>query len=189
MPTPTQNPDTPAVPLRGEKLLKAAVNQILAHPETWNQVVWHCDTGHCIAGWCQILAGRPQNSATVADEAMNDLGISFAERAWLFAGSRRLVEIYGFAERFSAGFDRDGRDRAGFDRAGFDRDGFDRYGFDRAGRDRDGFNCDGFDRYGFDRAGRDRAGFDRAGRDRAGRDRAGFDRDGKPLQPFDLTNL
>ena len=157
MHTDTLPPPAPE-PLRGERLLKAAVNQILAHPETWNQSSWHCGTQHCIAGWCQILAGRPQNSATVADEAMDDLGISVTERAWLFASARRLVEIYGFAERFSAGFDHDGFDRDGRDRAGFDRDGFDRNGRDRAGRDR--------------------AGFDRAGRDR----------DGKPLQPFELTN-
>ena len=136
MHTDTLPPPAPE-PLRGERLLKAAVNQILAHPETWNQSSWHCGTQHCIAGWCQVL-GRGHQNENAGTEAMEDLGISLSERAWLFAGNRTLPEIYRFAENFSAGFDRDGFDRDGFDRAGFDRAGRDRDGFDRAGRDRDG---------------------------------------------------
>ncbi len=33
--------------------------QITAHPETWDQRVWHsaCDTQHCIAGWACHLSG------------------------------------------------------------------------------------------------------------------------------------
>jgi len=146
-------------PLRGKKLLQTAVNQILAHPETWRQATWHCGTQHCIGGWCQILSGKPQSDAVISD-GIEVLNIASTDAQWLFAGSRTLAEIYGFAENF--------------DDAGFDGAGFDRAGFDRAGFDRDGFDHDG----------RDRAGFDRAGFDRAGFDHADFDHDGKPLLPF-----
>ena len=116
---------TPPTPLRGEKLLKTAVNQILAHPNTWDQTHWHssCGSKHCIAGWCQILAGHVADEGCVTSQAQEALGISMADRAWLFAPIRTLAEIYRFAETFSAGFDRDGFDRDGFDRAGRDRAG------------------------------------------------------------------
>jgi hypothetical protein len=133
-------------PLRGEKLLKAAVNQILAHPETWEQTLWHssCGTKHCIAGWCQILSGKPAVPDLAKEEARAALGISPFEADYLFHGYRTLGEIYYFAEHFSsAGYDRAGYDRAGYDRDGRDRDGRDRDGRDRDGRDRDGRDRDG----------------------------------------------
>jgi hypothetical protein len=33
------------------------LDQIEAHPETWKQHVWRCDTGMCFAGWAAELAG------------------------------------------------------------------------------------------------------------------------------------
>ncbi len=35
----------PTTPLRGLELLKAAINQIIAHPATWEQSTWHSDCG------------------------------------------------------------------------------------------------------------------------------------------------
>jgi hypothetical protein len=185
--------------LTGKKLLQTAVNQILAHPKTWNQSVWHspCRTKHCIAGWCQILSGNPEDdNYTVRDAAQTALGISHEEAFYLFRSDCTLTEIYNFAKNFDvvgydrggfsrAGFSRAGFDRGGFSRAGFDRGGFDRGGFDRAGFSRAGFDRAGFSRAGFDRAGFDRAGFSRAGFDRAGFSRAGFDRDGFSRDGFD----
>jgi hypothetical protein len=175
---------TIAPKLTGEKLLKAAVNQILAHPETWDQSQWHshCGTKHCIAGWCQILAGLRRDDATASSDAANALGISSRDATFLFQGNRTIGQIYHFAKNFNrAGFDRAGFNRAGFNRAGFDRAGFNRAGFNRAGFDRDGFN-----RAGFNRAGFDRDGFNRAGFNRDGFNHDGFNRDGEKLQPFDL---
>lgn len=112
-------------PLRGPELLRAAVNQIIEHPDTWNQSKWHCGTRHCIAGWCQVLAGKIQTDQANSD--MRDLvGLSDNEASWLSEGHRSLSDIYFFAKNVLA-------NRAGFDRAGFNRDGFDRAGFDRAG--------------------------------------------------------
>ena len=159
-------------PLRGEKLLKTVVNQILAHPETWYQGNWHCGTKHCIAGWCQILSGKPQNSDSAASDAQEALGISDTDASFLFRSSCTISEAYYFAANFNC-------------------DGFNRAGYDRAGFNCDGFNCDGFNRAGYDRAGYDRAGYDRAGFYRSGYDRAGFNCDGfnragKKLEPFGL---
>lgn len=33
------------------------LDHIEAHPETWNQREWWCDTGGCFAGWAVHLAG------------------------------------------------------------------------------------------------------------------------------------
>jgi hypothetical protein len=168
--TPTQEVNNE--PLTGKKLLQTAVNQILAHPETWNQAEYHseCGTMHCIAGWCQILGGRPANIASTLYDSERLLGISRKESLWIFSKDRSLLEIYNFAKNFNrVGFDHDGFNRAGFDRAGFDHDGFNRDGFDH-----DGFNRDGFDRAGFDHDGFYRSGFNRPG----------FDYDGHQLKPF-----
>ena len=138
-------------PLRGEKLLKTAINQILAHPESWDQTSWHsdCGTRHCLAGWCQILGGRKADGAKASADAAELLGISSCEASVLFRASCGLGEMYAFAQKMSlAGYDRDGYDRAGYDRAGYDRDGYDRDGYDRAGYDRAGYDRDGYNRAG-----------------------------------------
>ena len=133
--------------LRGAELARAAVNQILAHPESWQQSAWHspCGTKHCFAGWCQILSGKPLNADTSKQDAREALGFSESDANWFFRSTASLGELHALA----ANFDRDGFGRDGFGRDGFDRDGFDRDGFDR-----DGFGRAGFDRDGFDRAGK-----------------------------------
>jgi hypothetical protein len=119
-------------PLTGEKLAKTAVNQILNHPNTWNQCTWHsgevkngCYTKHCVGGWIQVLGGCSENAISVIRDVRELLGISAYEADWLCGGDRSLTEIYSFVARLSD---------TGFDRAGFDRDGFNRVGFDRAGK-------------------------------------------------------
>ena len=107
--------------LRGPDLLCAAVNQIIAHPETWDQKEWHCKTTHCVGGWCETLGDKPTENPF--ENARGLLGISFSDASYLFDAGRTLPEIYMFAKIYRAGFDRDGFDRAGFDRAGFNRDG------------------------------------------------------------------
>jgi hypothetical protein len=47
----------PVTELRGLALLDLAIAQIEAHPETWNQQVYRCKTGMCVAGWAAQLAG------------------------------------------------------------------------------------------------------------------------------------
>jgi hypothetical protein len=43
--------------LRGVSLLDAAVEQIILHPETWNQDSYRCGGGLCVAGHVDVLAG------------------------------------------------------------------------------------------------------------------------------------
>jgi hypothetical protein len=173
-------------PLRGAQLLRAAVNHIIEHPESWDQARWHCGTSHCLFGQCQIMAGFPQTSNGIREQVQYALGISQSEAAWLSAPNRLLPEIYGFAKKMlDPKFDSDGFDSDGFDRAGFDSDGFNRAGFNRAGFNRAGFDSDGFDRAGFNRAGFNRYGFDRAGFNSDGFNRAGFDSDGFNSDGFD----
>lgn len=79
--TNSPNKLAPLKPLRGGALARAAVNQILLHPETWDQSAWHneCGTKHCFAGWCQILAGKKANDDTAEEDAMEALGLDFGD--------------------------------------------------------------------------------------------------------------
>lgn len=151
-----------ATQLRGPALLATAVNHILAHPETWDQRHWHCNSTHCIAGHCELL-GTGKQSSEAGRVSRRLLGISARDANWLFAGDRSLQEIYGYAKVWlegvdEAGYNRDGYNRAGYDRAGYSRDGYDRDGYDRAGYNHAGYDRDGYSRDGYDRAGYDRAG-------------------------------
>ena len=135
-------------PLRGEKLLKTAINRILADPASWDQASWHsaCGTRHCLAGWCQILGGRPAKSSEARADATELLGISLSEADALFRPTCGIGEMHAFAANFSlVGYDRDGYDRAGYNRAGYDRDGYDRAGYNRAGYNRAGEKLKPFD--------------------------------------------
>ena len=93
-----------ATPLRGPALLRIVVNQILAHPETWDQTRWHCGTTHCVGGWCQVLGEAELEGSLVVNgvsavrEVRDLLGISDDAALWLTACDRTLREIYGFAK-------------------------------------------------------------------------------------------
>lgn len=165
--------------LRDDELLRAVVNQITQHREMWDQTNYHsdCGTKHCVAGWAQILGGRPVTHRYPNIEAQALLGLSDVDAAWLFAGHRTLPEIYSFAKA-RLGEHIDGRGCDGYDRDGYDRDGYSRKGYDRAGFSRDGYNCFGRDRDGYSRGGFDHEGFDRAVFDRAGYNRAGYNLEG-----------
>ncbi len=107
-------------PLRGEKLAKAVINQILKAPETWEQKNWHssCGTKHCFAGWAQILGGGNPQDVSAQSDATRFLEISPYEASILFAGDATLPMLYSFARDYSAGRDAAGYTRAGYDRAG-----------------------------------------------------------------------
>jgi len=55
--------DIPLVPVPG--LAAKVLAQLEAHPETWDQEVWHseCQTSHCLAGWAVVLAGEAGTAA------------------------------------------------------------------------------------------------------------------------------
>lgn len=114
-----------AVKLRGKELARAAINQILENPESWDQTEFHCGTSHCFGGWCQILSGNAK-SRNVLGELPELLGITQAEASWVCYGDRLITEIHGFVDCLI-------NDKEYFDRDGFSRDGFDRAGYNRGG--------------------------------------------------------
>lgn len=106
------------------------LDQITAHPETWNQSLWHCGTTHCFAGWAQLLAGLPVNDMTVRRDARIFLDLSYHEANRLFAPDTSLDDFQSFLRN------PEGYDRAGYDLAGYDRDGYDRDNLDRKNQPR-----------------------------------------------------
>jgi hypothetical protein len=118
---------------------RLALEQIKAHPEQWDQGVWHCGTRHCIAGWGQILSGKPADSGTARRDARIFFDLGYDEADCLFGAGATLEE---FEAALEDGYDRAGYDRAGYNRAGYDRAGLDRAGYDCAGYDRDGLDKD-----------------------------------------------
>lgn len=37
------------------ELLQKTLDTIKANPQHWNQVVWHCGTSHCFAGFAELI--------------------------------------------------------------------------------------------------------------------------------------
>lgn len=72
---------------------RRVIDQINAHPESWDQSVWHCGTKHCFAGWAQILAGKPEIKDLVIDQAMSFLGISYPDANYYFSSERTLQDL------------------------------------------------------------------------------------------------
>jgi hypothetical protein len=73
------------------------LNHIKAHPETWDQREWHCDTTHCFAGHAQILAGKPIDDLAHHD-AMEFLDLTIEQAHYLFYKAKRIEDF----ERFLA---------------------------------------------------------------------------------------
>lgn len=74
------------------------LDQILSHPETWNQKAWHteCGTQHCIAGWAQILGGYDIKESSPSAAAKEWLEASEEVAIYLFRGSRKLADFLLF---------------------------------------------------------------------------------------------
>jgi hypothetical protein len=65
------------------------LDHIDAHPESWDQGLWWCDTSGCFAGWTCTLSGeRPIDGGYDIDHVPN--GTSVPERA---------AQLLGFKDR------------------------------------------------------------------------------------------
>jgi len=82
-----------AKPLRGNALLRAVINQIIDHPETWDQTRCYL----CLAGHAQVMGGMKANCSKVTIDAEKLLGLTHVEANYLFSRNRTLTELYGFA--------------------------------------------------------------------------------------------
>lgn len=110
-----------AEPVPNIDLLAQVILHIEAHPETWEQETWRCDTGMCFAGWATQLSGavwafeadHPTEAhvvdadpnidgpvhhlypyVTASERARVVLGLTEREAATLFRGSNDLMDIY-----------------------------------------------------------------------------------------------
>jgi len=168
-----------------KQLLADVINQIITHPETHNQSIWHCGTSHCVAGWTQVLGHGPRDQypANVMEDAADLLGLSLEDADYLFSAELTISSVYRRASQLitGTGGGRYEYDQYGYNYSGRDRDGYNRDGRDRDGYDRDGYDCSSRDRRGYDRDGYDRDAYCRDGRDREGRDLDGRDQDGNSL--------
>jgi hypothetical protein len=100
-----KKPAKKSKPLRGKALLRAAMNQIILHPEKWDQTTYHCRTKHCLAGWCQILGGRSKEEIKAINQgehpeiedchhdARDMLGIGDETASNLFYGENNLLDL------------------------------------------------------------------------------------------------
>jgi hypothetical protein len=85
------------LPLKGKLLLAEAYNQILLHPETHNQEVWHsdCGTSHCLYGWVEVLHSP---TSSPQDNEHDDIEKRVCEMVGLeFGGSASNELSYGQA--------------------------------------------------------------------------------------------
>jgi hypothetical protein len=114
--------------LRGLALLDAVIAQIEAHPETWRQGSYRCETGMCVAGWAaemtggqwlyadtegsaDLLAAVPEDDPERVEEDAIDahyraqrlFGIGAFEAGHLFAGGNKLTDIRRIRDELAAG--------------------------------------------------------------------------------------
>lgn len=70
----------------GARLLRAARDQILAHPDTFNMREWDCGTTACIAGHCLRLLSAPERVTWGIDSletVYRALGFHFHVNTWM----------------------------------------------------------------------------------------------------------
>jgi len=76
--------------------LKAVIDHIKAHPETWDQQTYHCGSTHCLAGHAQIMSGMPENNNCAHRDAREWLGLSDDEADRLFNGNNTIPDLEEF---------------------------------------------------------------------------------------------
>ena len=83
--------------------LRKIIAKIKKHPECWDQEVYHNDCGasHCIAGHCQIEAGKYIRGAYLSEtqtryDATRYLSLTNYQQNYLFKSKRTLSQIEAF---------------------------------------------------------------------------------------------
>lgn len=76
-------------------LLQKTLNAIKANPQHWNQVVWHCGTSHCFAGFAELIhQGLPID--TDEDELRDIPGFFSPHSEW--NTSAHATELLGISD-------------------------------------------------------------------------------------------
>ena len=95
------------------KLLKQTMNQIIEHPETWEQDTWHCGTTHCFAGWAELIhyyGGQNldpddyyPNRGITSHRAREALGIGKVVADELFHSDNNLHDLHAMVKALLKG--------------------------------------------------------------------------------------
>lgn len=86
--------------MANKKRLDEVIQHIKAHPETWDQGVYHspCGTAHCLAGHAQIFAGLDPSANHAKEDATTWLGLKLIEGCFLFNGRRTIQDFEDFRD-------------------------------------------------------------------------------------------
>lgn len=81
--------------MKNAELAYKTLDYIKAHPEEWDQTMWHCGTTHCFAGHIELsITGKSQPDGLLTwDIAEEALGINIAESVQLFGESNTLADL------------------------------------------------------------------------------------------------
>lgn len=80
--------------MKNSALAYQTLDHIKAHPEEWNQGVWHCGTSHCFAGLVEVFTtGEDVSSESTWDVAEQALGLTTAEAVLLFDAYNTLADL------------------------------------------------------------------------------------------------
>lgn len=76
------------------------LDHIKAHPEEWDQTMWHCKTTHCFGGLVEIfVTGEDMDRESTWDVAAEALGITVVEAAMLFDSENTLMDLEKIIKR------------------------------------------------------------------------------------------
>jgi len=126
----------PFTPTFNEPISRLALDHIHAHPEEWDQNIYHCGSAHCWLGWCDKFLGnyRKEDGNSVSLQTFISIGLFGADLREFTRPSNTLAKLEALHAFHSIGvYGVDGYDTNGFNRQGFDVDGYDIDGFDRRG--------------------------------------------------------
>ena len=80
--------------MKNAALAYKTLDYIKAHPEEWDQRLWHCGTTHCFAGLIELFTtGEDEAIAATWDVAQEALGVEKYDACLLFHGGNTLVEL------------------------------------------------------------------------------------------------
>jgi hypothetical protein len=85
--------------LRGLPLLREATNDLIRHPEDWDQTSPFRERPHCIAAHARMIGEIERERLEPIEWLRKRCGISIKSANWLFSRKRTLPQIRNFVAR------------------------------------------------------------------------------------------
>ena len=82
--------------MKNAALAYKTLDYIKAHPEEWDQSMWHCGTTHCFGGLVELFTtgnGDESHWTSTWDVAEEALGTDLVESAQLFDDGNTLADL------------------------------------------------------------------------------------------------